>query len=254
MFAKRLTFVLSFIPQLLSNTTFMRLSKTLGFYFAIILGVQLSLLSCTEEARSPSKRQEQHPTVPYQSGQVPEHHETDEALKTPQRDLLLLGTFLMAFILAGALYRQNRRLRNIEHLLVRRQQEPTESMQLLTVSAPFEAMQEPQAPGAQYSDKPMDVELNLYNNRILTELDWELFKQQFDRLYPGYILRVRSKFPELSHGEERLFLLVKANLNASEMAQILGITVNAVKKSRQRLRKRLGLMPEDDLDDMIQSF
>jgi hypothetical protein len=233
----------------------MQLSKALGFCCAIMLGVQLLfLMSCTEEARSPAKHQEQHSTIPYQAGQVSKHEETGEALKTSHLDLLLFGTFLMAFILVGTLYRQNRRLRNIEHLLVRKQQETTESMHLLTVNAPFEATQEPQAPGAQYSDKQMDVELNLYNNRILTELDWELFKQQFDRLYPGYILRVRGKFPELSHGEERLFLLIKANLNASEMAQILGITVNAVKKSRQRLRKRLYLMPEDDLDAMIQSF
>jgi len=95
---------------------------------------------------------------------------------------------------------------------------------------------------------------SLYNNRILTDTDWELFKKRFEQSYPGFLLRLRTRFPEMSSAEERLFLLIKINLNGQEIANILGITANAVKKSRQRLRKRLELTPENDLEAFVKAL
>ena len=41
--------------------------------------------------------------------------------------------------------------------------------------------------------------------------------------------------------EERLFLFIKLNLTSQEAAAMLRISVDGVKKTRNRLRKRLGL-------------
>ena len=53
--------------------------------------------------------------------------------------------------------------------------------------------------------------------------------------------------PELSPAELRTILLDKMNLNLKEHAEILGVSIDAVKKSRYRLRKKYGLPAEDDL-------
>ena len=95
---------------------------------------------------------------------------------------------------------------------------------------------------------------SLYNNRILTDADWDTFKQRFERGHPGFLLQLRTRYPELSGAEERLFLLIKIGLNSQEVANTLGITLNAVKKGRQRLRKRLGLPAETDLEQFVRAL
>ncbi len=94
----------------------------------------------------------------------------------------------------------------------------------------------------------------LFSSRILTFEDWENFKHRFEQAYPGYLLRLRTTQPDLSNAEERLFLLIKLGLNSQEIADTLGITGNGVKKGRQRLRKRLNLQADEDLDRTIMSF
>ena len=95
---------------------------------------------------------------------------------------------------------------------------------------------------------------SLYNSRILTEEDWETFKRRFESGHPGYLLRLRTAYPELSSAEERLLLLIKLGLNSQEVADTLGITINGVKKGRQRLRKRLVIAPEADLEQFVKAL
>jgi len=99
-----------------------------------------------------------------------------------------------------------------------------------------------------------DFDQDLYNRRILTDTDWEVFKNYFERGHPGYLQRLRTSFPKLSGAEERLLLLIKLNFNSNEVASTLGISKDSVKKGRQRLRKRLGLQTNEDLEQFIQSF
>ncbi|MES2774651.1 MAG: tetratricopeptide repeat protein [Bacteroidota bacterium] len=97
-------------------------------------------------------------------------------------------------------------------------------------------------------------ETSLYNQRILTQADWNNFKTHFEKAYPGYLSRLRSAYSTLSEAEERLFLLIKLNLKNAEIADMLGISADSVKKTRTRLRKRLELAPDDQTDDFIRRF
>jgi len=101
---------------------------------------------------------------------------------------------------------------------------------------------------------PADTLKGLLDQHILTEKDWQDFKKHFEGMHPKYISSVRTNFSTISEAEERLFLLLKINLNTHEIAHILGITTNAVKKGRQRLRKRLDLKPDESLESFIRSF
>lgn len=183
----------------------------------------------------------------------------NEHLKTSQRNLLLLGIFSLATIMGLGLYLQRLKLRNIRHTLAQKQQEMAEFVALLIAkNTQLGDLENNQVQTVQTRNEPAEADdlptENVYNDRILTDADWELFKKRFERLYPGFILRLRGRFPEMSNGEERLFLLIKINLNGQEIANTLGITVNGVKKSRQRLRKRLELSPEEDLEIFVQGF
>ncbi|MBK9567756.1 MAG: helix-turn-helix transcriptional regulator [Saprospiraceae bacterium] len=83
--------------------------------------------------------------------------------------------------------------------------------------------------------------------------DWTAFKQSFDKVYSGFIVRLRSSF-NLSEAEERLFILLKIKLTKLEIATIQGISPDTVKKTRNRLRKRLGLSIDDSLEQFIENY
>ena len=104
------------------------------------------------------------------------------------------------------------------------------------------------------SPESIDFENNLYNQRILTDTDWFSFKTHFGKAYPGYLSRLRLAYPDITNSEEKLFLFIKLNLKSKETAAILGISAESVKKSRNRLRKRIQLDEGEALDDFVHNF
>jgi len=102
--------------------------------------------------------------------------------------------------------------------------------------------------------QPDDFERNLYSQHILTPADWSAFKIYFEKAYPGYLFRLRNTFPALSEAEERLFLFIKLKLTNKEAAAILGISVDSVRKTRIRLRKRLELKEDVNLEEYVVRF
>jgi DNA-binding CsgD family transcriptional regulator len=103
-------------------------------------------------------------------------------------------------------------------------------------------------------NQPDDFEINLYNQHILTPADWLAFKIYFEKAYPGYLFRLRNAFPAISEAEERLFLFIKLKLANKEAAAILGISVDSVRKTRTRLRKRMEISQEVNLEEYIARF
>lgn len=95
---------------------------------------------------------------------------------------------------------------------------------------------------------------DLYNFRILTEQDWNTFKQMFERSYPNYLHRLRTAFPDITSAEERLSLLLKINLHRHEIATMLGVSDSTVKKGRARLRRRLALSEDQSLEAFLQEL
>jgi tetratricopeptide (TPR) repeat protein len=86
---------------------------------------------------------------------------------------------------------------------------------------------------------------------IMTDKAWKEFKKLFDKVHPVFFAVVNSRFQNLTETDLRLLALVKLRLNNLEMAVMLGITVEGVKKSKQRLRKKSGVPEENNLDEVV---
>jgi DNA-binding CsgD family transcriptional regulator len=91
----------------------------------------------------------------------------------------------------------------------------------------------------------------LSNSRLITEEDWETFKKLFNNVYPFFIVRIRQSNPDITPAELRLSTLILLNLTTREMAGMLGISPESVKKARQRLRKKLELSANNNLDEHL---
>ena len=96
--------------------------------------------------------------------------------------------------------------------------------------------------------------LQLQDATILTDEQWEDFRRMFEKVHAGYLNRLKMKLPGLSPAETRIMALSKLKLSNKEMAGMLGISPDAVRMSKHRLRKKLDLTEEggiDELADMI---
>lgn len=89
---------------------------------------------------------------------------------------------------------------------------------------------------------------------ILTEQDWDNFKKSFKEIYPTFFEQLQYKYPALTVSELRLSALIKLDLSPREMATMLGISSESVKKSRYRLKKKLGLTDNETVEDLIRQM
>lgn len=79
----------------------------------------------------------------------------------------------------------------------------------------------------------------LTTQTILTESDWENFKKMFERVYPRFFVSLKERAAGITVAEQRMAALIKLILTARQMAAILGISVDSVHKTKQRLRQRM---------------
>ena len=95
---------------------------------------------------------------------------------------------------------------------------------------------------------------DLNNATILTNEDWEKFKELFEQVYKGFFIRLKDKLPNLTNAEIRLMSLIKLNLDAKQMANMLGVSPNTIKVTKYRLRKKIDIAEQQDLDELVQSI
>lgn len=87
---------------------------------------------------------------------------------------------------------------------------------------------------------------------ILTDKDWDSFKQLFETVYPAFFLKLNAQIPGITSAEQRLAAFIKLYLNNKKIASILGISVDSVYKTRQRLKQRINTTHHDDnIDEFI---
>ncbi|HEX6915612.1 MAG TPA: 7TM diverse intracellular signaling domain-containing protein [Chitinophagaceae bacterium] len=96
-----------------------------------------------------------------------------------------------------------------------------------------------------------DYMQQLMDSIILTDEDWRAFRQLFDKVHSGYIYRIREKYTGLTESDVRLLTLMKLRLTQQEMANMLGVSQDAVRKAKQRLKKKLNMPAEEYLEDLV---
>lgn len=104
-------------------------------------------------------------------------------------------------------------------------------------------------------------ELIQYLTRIRTNLeqinikrDWELFKLSFVELHHDYINILHKKHPCLTKSELRFCTYLKIHLSSHQIADIQNVTMGSIKQTRYRIRKKIGLVNKDSLEDYILSL
>ncbi|MFC4722187.1 hypothetical protein ACFO5O_07635 [Geojedonia litorea] len=91
-------------------------------------------------------------------------------------------------------------------------------------------------------------------NKITFDVDTKAFYQKLDKLSDAFYSVLHAKYPNLSKTEKRLCSLIRLKIDSHEIATLQNITLSSLNTSRYRLRKKLKLSKDVDLDDFIQNL
>ena len=92
--------------------------------------------------------------------------------------------------------------------------------------------------------------IQVIKNDKQSDKDWENFMIYFEQIHKDFDTKLKKHFNDLTNNEIRLATLMKMNLTTKEIAAILNISPDGVKKARYRLRKKLA----QENDENLQSF
>ncbi|MFV0226252.1 hypothetical protein OBK05_00965 [Empedobacter falsenii] len=79
---------------------------------------------------------------------------------------------------------------------------------------------------------------NLLNSHLMTDENWNNFKKVFASEKADFVSYLENNFSDLTESNLRIIYLTKLGLTNIEIAHLLGITPDSVKKAKQRLRKK----------------
>jgi ligand-binding sensor domain-containing protein len=96
--------------------------------------------------------------------------------------------------------------------------------------------------------------LKLINYNFSPEKEWSEFNANFNRIHEGFADSLRAKFSELTNNDLRLCALYRIGIPTKDIAEAMGISQTSVKMARYRLRKKLGLTPEEDISEFLNQF
>lgn len=91
----------------------------------------------------------------------------------------------------------------------------------------------------------------ILKKNLSIDKDWEDFSRFFDDVHGGFYSKLKQQHPSLTTNDLKLCSLIRLNLNAKEIANILGISPESAKTSRYRLRKKLALGGETEISDYL---
>ena len=84
---------------------------------------------------------------------------------------------------------------------------------------------------------------------------WEMaFRRRFIMVYPEFLPNLRKEIPNIGTRMELFCMLIALNQNTSQVIDVLNVNSNSVKMMRYRVRQRLGLGPDESLEDRIKAM
>lgn len=90
----------------------------------------------------------------------------------------------------------------------------------------------------------------LLESHLMTDENWKNFRNAFIQRYPSQYKELTDQYPDLTDSNMRIIILTKLNMNNTEISRLLGVTLDAVKKAKHRLRKKY----ENDYENLFEQI
>ncbi|SMC32495.1 Tetratricopeptide repeat-containing protein [Moheibacter sediminis] len=84
-------------------------------------------------------------------------------------------------------------------------------------------------------------------NQLKRDSDWDDFFSHFEEVNHGFLKTLKEKHPDLTSNDVRYISYVYMNLSTKEISLLLNITVEACRKRKERIIKKMNLAEDADL-------
>ena len=111
------------------------------------------------------------------------------------------------------------------------------NIQIQKLHLEIEKIKNTELPSGEKEHRKLDA---LLQSHLMTEENWRNYKSEFQREHSDFYDNLMENFPEITASNLRIILLQKLGFSNADISGLLGITVEAVKKSKQRLKRKLG--------------
>lgn len=184
-----------------------------------------------------------------------------EKQREQEKQIILWIGIVTALVIGYVIYRQRLQQSRLEKELLLQQKltaEQTsaaarEQLKLFTVHI-IEKNEMIDKLQRQLYQQNQTIHEELLAQTILTDEDWTRFKLLFEKVYAGFFETLQNKAPGITPAELRLAALLQLKLDTKNIAAMQGISADAVRKSKSRLRQRLNITLEDVLEEYISAM
>ncbi|NCA76789.1 MAG: tetratricopeptide repeat protein [Alphaproteobacteria bacterium] len=90
--------------------------------------------------------------------------------------------------------------------------------------------------------------------RNMDETSWKEFEYRFSKVHESFYETLDMEFPELTHSERKICAMLKLDLSSKEIAAITMTQPESVDTTRSRIRKKLGLLKDENLSDFLKKI
>ena len=104
------------------------------------------------------------------------------------------------------------------------------------------------------ADSGYQMLIQTINFDLQDDNNWENFSRYFEEVHKDFNTTAQQKYPSITANDLRFMALLKMNLTSKEIANILNISNDGIKKARQRLRKKLGINSDQSLEALVISI
>ncbi|MCL7764951.1 tetratricopeptide repeat protein [Polaribacter sp. Z014] len=223
-----------------------------------------SLLEIKDDYRLEKERQEKIIKEQYLK-----HLEQEDQIIKLQR-IILIGSLIFLLVLGFFFFKHLRAKHHAEKELIRKTKEleiektkellslknkelATSALQLIEKD---EFLKELKTRVREGGDKVKIHEINkvLRSVSVNNNKNWDDFKMRFIDVNKEFYDVIFAKFPKLSQGDQKICALIKLNFSSKDMARLLGISVESVHTVRHRIRKKMSLERNVNLEEYINSL
>ncbi|MBK8877924.1 MAG: hypothetical protein IPN74_05070 [Haliscomenobacter sp.] len=96
--------------------------------------------------------------------------------------------------------------------------------------------------------------LKLTEKNADVDANWQDFIQSFDQVHAHFYKRLTEEFKDLSPNDYKLCTYLRMNLTSKEIASLMNISIRSVETNRYRLRKKLGIDPNTNLNQFLMNY
>jgi len=101
--------------------------------------------------------------------------------------------------------------------------------------------------------KIKDLRLQISQN-LQSGHDAQMIEEKINEINSGFLFNLSEKFPHLTENDKNLCALVRMNLSSKEIASIKNISERSVITARYRLRQKLNLDSDQNLNDFLKQL